>query len=800
MRIRFCCFLAILGAIFALIAAAQTPVLLNQSWSAHWIDVPGASPYDYGVYYFRRAFELPARPEHFVVYVSADNRYQLFVNGNRVSWGPARGDLTHWRYETVDIAPQLRGGKNVLAAVVWNGGPLRAVAQITDRTGFILQAERLQDAVVNTGRAWKSVRDKAYLPQPIPPDQVTGYHALDANEHFDASLYPWGWERPDFDDGAWMPAEELSHGALRDAQDAPNRWMLIPRPIPMEEQVPERLKDVRKAEGVSVSAGFLSGQAPLRIPPHTKASLLLDQAYLTTAYPELTVSEGRGAKVDLRYAEALYVQKGGRGQAPIKANRNDVTGKQFYGPSDTYIADGGFHRIYRPLYWRTYRYIELNIETQDQPLTLDDLKATFTGYPFERRAEFQVSDSPRNEELQRILSTGWRTARLCAHETYMDCPFYEQLQYAGDTRIQAMVSLYMTGDARLMKNAIALLNSSRTAEGATYSRAPSYLQQYIPPFSLWWIGMVHDYWMYVDDPQFVKEMLPGVRAVLEFYRRFQKPEGSLARMPWWNFVDWVKQWPDGVAPANTDGSSSAALDLQLTLAYGWAADLERSIGKKGLADEDSAAADQLKEAVLRMDWDPARALFADQPEHRTYSQQVNTLAVLARVIQGKQAQELMQKVISDSSLAQSTIYFRAYTNGALREAGLGDKYLEMLGPWREMLEEGLTTWAEWNGPDTRSDCHAWGASPNFELIRTIAGIESEAPGFQKVRVAPNPGTLDEVDARMPHPKGEIRVKLKQQGGKLSADVDLPSGITGEFNWKGAKRELSAGSNHLMADR
>ncbi len=66
----------------------------------------------------------------------------------------------------------------------------------------------------------------------------------------------------------------------------------------------------------------------------------------------------------------------------------------------------------------------------------------------------------------------------------MDCPFYEQLQYAGDARIQMMISLYMTGDSRLMRNGIALLNSSRTAEGATYSRAPSYLQQYIPPFSL----------------------------------------------------------------------------------------------------------------------------------------------------------------------------------------------------------------------------------------------------------------------------------------------------------------------------
>jgi hypothetical protein len=786
-----------LYAAFALcaMAAAQTPKPLAPTWAAQWIEVPDASPYNYGVYHFRRAFDLTSKPERFVVYVSGDNRYQLFVNGKRVSWGPARGDLTHWRYETVDIAPELQPGRNVLAAVVWNDGRFRAVAQITNQTGFILQAADPANAVVNTGHDWKCVQDRAYSPQPIPPDQVTGYHALAANEHLDAASYPWGWEQPNFDDSSWAAAHPLSHGAPRDAQDAPNRWMLVPREIPMEEQAPERLKSVREASGVTAPAGFLEGKAPLQVPAHTKASLLLDQSYLTTAYPELTVSGGRGARVDLRYAETLYIQGGPR-EPILKGNRNEVSGKKFLGPLDSYIADGGEHRTYRPLYWRTYRYLQLDIQTGDAPLTLEDIRGTFTGYPFERRGEFQTGDQAENQQLQRILSTGWRTARLCAHETYMDCPFYEQLQYAGDTRIQSLVSLYMTGDARLMKNAIALLNSSRTAEGATYSRAPSYLQQYIPPFSLWWIGMVHDYWMYVDDPQFVKEMLPGVRAVLDFYKRYQKPDGSLAHMPWWNFVDWVKQWPGGVPPANPDGSSAAALDLQLMLAYQWASDLERALGRTSLASEYEQDASSLKQTVLQTDWDAARGLFADEPSHATYSQQVNTLAVLAHVVSGDQARQVMEKIINDQAIAQASIYFRAYMNGALREAGLGDKYLDMLGPWNEMLQQGLTTWAEWSGPDARSDCHAWGASPNYELIRTVAGIESAAAGFHKVRIAPNLGKLDRVEARMPHPRGEIRVKLDAKNGGLSGEIDLPTGTTGEFVWKGAVRNLSPGPNQI----
>jgi alpha-L-rhamnosidase len=767
----------------------------SRLWEAHWISVPGAPPHGYGVYHFRKTFNLSVKPETFLVDVSADNRYQLYVNGKPVSFGPARGDLTHWRYETVDLAPHLEAGKNALAAVVWNDGPHSAVAQVSNETGFVLHAEAPENALVNTNATWKCAPDPAYSPLPLPADQRTGYYALGANEKFDAAQYPWGWEARDFDDSPWPAAHELSPAAPRFARDAPNRWMLVPREIPLEEQTPERLKHVRKATGVVAADAFLQGGSPIMVPANSAATLLVDQSYLTTAFPEISVSGGAGSTVNIRYAETLFDGKDAKDAT--KSNRNDVDGKIFLGPADTYLSDGSPHRVYRPLFWRTYRYIQLEIKTAAQPLTIEDLRGTSTGYPFQRKAEFHLPDSPADAQTQQILTTGFRTARLCAHETYMDCPFYEQLQYAGDARIQMMVSIYMTGDSRLMKNGISLLNSSRTAEGATYSRAPSELQQYIPPFSLWWIGMVHDYRMYVDDPAFVKEMLPGVRSVLAFYARYQKPNGSLARMPWWNFVDWVKEWPTGEPPADPDGSSAAALDLQLILAYQWAADLEKELGSKALSAEYGESAAQLKATVLAADWDPSRRLFADQPSHKTFSQHVNTLAVLAHLTPREQGKAIMQKVFADSSLAQASIYFRAYTNAALREVGLGDKYLDVLGPWHAMLRQGLTTWAEWNGPDTRSDCHAWGASPNFELLRTVAGIESAAAGFERVRISPNLGTLKHVSASMPHPKGEIKIDLRHTSDKvLTADVDLPPGVSGEFVFAGLYRALTPGHNHF----
>jgi len=775
----------LLACICSVALSAPNPDLLSKTWPARWISVAGASPFDYGVYHFRRSFQLESRPASFVVHVTADNRYQLCANGQRAAWGPARGDLYHWRYETVDIARFLRPGRNVLAAVVWNDGEHAAVAQISNRTGFLLQGDGEAEQAVNTGDGWTGIRNAAYQPIPITSSQVNGYVAIPPGERVDARLYPWGWEQPDYDDSAWKRADSGRQGSPRYTVDGPNRWMLVPRSIPMMEETPERIERVRQAEGIAPPEGFPKKTAALRIPARASVRLLLDRDLLTTAFPELAVSGGAGATISLRYAEALWAP-GGKG----KGNRDDIEGKEFYGYQDIFIAGGGEHRLFRPLHWRTYRYIELKIDTEDDPLTIEDIRGVYTGYPFERKARFDA----RSEELQRIFDTGWRTARLCAHETYMDCPYYEQLQYAGDTRIQALVSLYMSGDSRLMRNAIEQLNSSRTAEGATYSRAPSALQQYIPLFSLWWIGMVHDYWRYVDDPAFVREMLPGVRAVLAFFDSYRKPGGSIGPMPWWNFVDWVGRWPGGVPPAAEDGSS-APIDLQLLLAYQWAADLEAALGEPVLAEVCRSRARNLSATVPALYWDAGRGLFADTPAHRDFSQHTNALAVLAGV--AGNAREVFDRMLAVDGLAAATIYFRHYLHSALLAAGSGDRYIDMLGPWRKMLGDGLTTWAEWEGFRVRSDCHAWGASPNYELFRTVLGIDSAAPGFRKVTIRPHLGKLTSVSGAIPHPKGEVAVILELRAGRLHAEVSLPAGIDGEFHWRGERRALGPGRTSLV---
>jgi hypothetical protein len=372
----------------------------------------------------------------------------------------------------------------------------------------------------------------------------------------------------------------------------------------------------------------------------------------------------------------------------------------------------------------------------------------------------------------------------------MDCPYYEQLQYIGDTRVQGLVSLFNSGDARLLKNAIELADYSRQSEGATMSRYPTRLEQFIPDFSLWWIGMVHDYWRYVDDPAFVRRMLPGVRAVLGFFESYQKSDGSLKTLPWWRYFDWVPGWQSGNAPQDADGGA-ALFDMHLILAYRWAADIETG----PLAAVYREREKQLRATVQSLYWDTARKLYADTPSKKQFSQHAQTLAVLADVVTGPPARELMNRMVAEKGLAEPGLFFQFYVHQAFAKVGEGDTYLDRLGPWRTMLAQGLTTFAETvdrPGGSSRSDCHAWSASPNIEIFRTVLGVDSAGPGFARVSVRPHPGKLTRVAGSVPHPKGKIEVSI----AGAEAAVTLPPGVSGEFEWRGQRKELTAGRNAI----
>jgi len=754
-------------------------------WHANWIAVPGDDGRGYGVYYFRKNLDLTSIPSSFRVHVSADNRYKLFVNGTLVSLGPTRNDLYHWNYETVDLSPWLVKGKNIVCAIVWNEADRRPEAQFSFRTDFILQGASAAEEILNTDKSWKGIRDNGY--QPINDFSF----AASAGEWVDRNRSVNNWMAASFDDASWPAAAQLFGGQPKGQGDGFG-YILVPSKLPPREMTLQRIPVCRKAEGITLPAGFPAQKAPLTIPANTTVTLLLDQTYNTNAYVMLNFSKGAGAGISLRYAESLYIEfnkYGGR-----KGNRNEVDGKIFSGREDSIISDGSSSQSYTNLNFRTFRYIQLRVHTKDEPLVIDDLFGTFTGYPFEKPSQFTTDDT----DLSKILDIGWRTARLNAWETYTDCPYYEQLQYIGDTRVQAMITYYNSSDDRLPRNALDLMDQSRLAEGVTLSRYPSRNTQIISTFSLWYIGMLHDYWMYRGDSAFIADKLPGERGILKFFSTYQDAEASLKNTPYWTFVDWAggNGWNFGSPPKSEDGSSSI-LDLQLLWAYQWAGEMEIKLGIKYYADLYRQKAAQLKATIQRKYWSPARGLYADTKEKTSYSQHANSLAILTGMLNPADRLAVGRRMLTDSTLTQCTIYFKYYLHQALTKAGLGDGYLDWLGIWRQNIAAGLTTWTEDSNIDyTRSDCHAWGSSPNIEFFRTVLGIDSDAPGFRKVRIEPHLGKLTRAGGTIPHPNGHLTVAYHLENGKWNITITLPEKTSGKLVWKGKTYQIRSGENRL----
>lgn len=789
---------AVLFALAPLAASAGQPDA--RGWISHAEAGPATKPI---VLHFRRVIELAARPGHYPARVTADNRFILYVNGKRVAAGPSAGDIAHWREETIDLAPYLKRGRNVVAAVVWDGvQPLklppnptpqqidaaRSAALFTGTaplfqqnvaTGFRLIGEGDAAAISTDHPGWRVQRDAGHSFANGWRQVKSWYYAAGNPETIDAA-------RTSFD---WNGVEETGSGW----QDA------VPAPAAAERTlVPDRLPEqsfIATHVGTVVRSDIVGGNAfparPVTIPANSKATLLIQRDAMVAAYPELTVSGGRGATIRLTWAEALYDSKRLKGDRALIADRKPI------GIWDTFIADGA-RRTFAPLWWRVWHYAQIEVETGDQPLTLEGMRAFETGYPFQQAGRFD-SDDP---ELKRIFDIGWRTARLDAHETYMDTAFWEQLQYAGDTRLQMLISYAVSGDARLAEQAIDTFAASDDDGGQMQGAYPTRGNNIIATFPLIWIGMLDDWRMWRDDPTPIVRHLPRMRRVLAWFDKYRQPSGLQGRNPHWNFIDWVGQpaTDRDRFPSYGKTNESCLISAHLLGALEQASRLEASFGDGGQGARYASEADALKTAIRKRCWVPARGLFADNPDGDRFSQHMNALAVLYDVVDQQEARTILGRIVAPGKgidapegVASVSYYFAWYLVQAHIHAGLQDRYPALLQTWRDLLKLNYTSWPEERDTataSTRSDSHAWSAHPTPDLLNIVAGIGPGAPGYAQVKVEPALGSLKRVDATAATPKGPVSVRYRVTGDRLTAEVTRPDDLPGTFVWNGRSYPLT----------
>ncbi len=755
---------------------------LKHAWTSQWITHPTESTLDARKFLFRRVFELNTKPEKFIIHLSADNRYRLYVNGRYILSGPSSSDIDNYRYETIDIAKELVIGKNVIAAEVVNFGEYRKASSMTFQTAFILQGEKDNPVDLNTGKAskWKVANDGGFKSIPFVSDSLRGYYVAGPGEKLISKKHEWGWENLDYDDSEWLdPKLGTVEFAVGRGFLYGSTWYLVPRKIPFLEETQQRFHKIARSEGISANDDFIKGKGSLTIPPNKKVSLLLDQSHHTIGHPELKYSKGKDSQIKITYSEAMYDKDWKKG------NRNDVRGKHILGYYDRIEPDGGMDRSFIPFGQKTYRFVQLDIETKEEALDIDDFYGIYTAYPFKENAKFRTD----NAVLAKIWDASWLTLRNSSVENFID-PYYEQLQYVGDTRIEAIVSISVDGDDRLMRKAIEMFDNSRLPNGLTQSRYPSYIVQVIPTYSLLWVNMLYDYHMYRNDDVFVDKFIPGMRAVLDWWIAKVDENGMPTNMEWWNFTDWAVGYQNGIPPGADDGYS-ASIALQLVNALQNASRVFGDLGYREEADKYIALEKKIRQSVVKNCFVKEKGMFAETPDKEQFSQHTNIMAILTDAIPKEGHKALMHKILDDKNLIQTTIYYKFYLFEALQKAGLGDLYSGLLENWTNQLDQGLTTFAE-TDIEPRSECHAWSASPNYHFLKIIAGIHPLGKNFTRVAIEPNLGDLKTLEAVMPHPKGKITVNLKKRGEKVKGEITLPKGTSGTFRFNDQEMTLTEG--------
>ena len=78
----------------------------------------------------------------------------------------------------------------------------------------------------------------------------------------------------------------------------------------------------------------------------------------------------------------------------------------------------------------------------------------------------------------------------------------------------------------------------------------------------------------------------------------------------------------------------------------------------------------------------------------------------------------------------------------------------------------------------------------------MLGIDSDAPGFKKIKIEPHLGEMQNVSGEMPHPDGMISVSYIYDSGKWNVSISIPVTTTGNFIWKGKSYPLKGGSNNF----
>lgn len=729
---------------------------------------------------FRRGFSLDG-PGELHLAVTADSEYVLYVDGEFVTRGPARAPLEYYLYD--EIAVPLSPGAHCLAILAHHVGEVNACMRLGRPgllvDGYVEGAGGQLD--LSSGPTWRCYRPTAWRRD--LPELMSHFGFW---EDCDLSQLPHGWTLPGFDDAEWATPVTIG------APPCPPWQRLIARdiPVPVYSRLPGSLVGAGDWEetqaqaaipSVQVAARRRTPQAPAGGFPLTLTLASEGGQYLTvdfgrtvSGYVEIEFADApAGVQLDLSYDEMLTPE------AAVNPERS------YAHLTDRYRLAGGSGRL-RPVHPRGFRYVTLDMAGAST-VEIAGVTAVEETYPFTVQASFTTPD----EQLMSFVRRGAETVRICTTDAFTDCPTRERVQWMGDLQLQARVAVYAFGDTQMLRHAL--------FQGAQGALPDGRINGFFPTdrtnlawavSSLMWLHSLVDYWLYAGNED-IHRLLPTAERLLEFLSTQTDGTGLIRGWPAGQFWGW--------APLEEEGCL-----LLTNAAYLWALArmAEQPLFRGVVGDDAAARLDHLRRTAHAEFWDPARQYYRDvpmgDPRSPIYSQQANTLAVLAGICPPDQRQALLRRVIDptrlgpvpvgeatlragprpspDQLVPMGTLWFAQFLCQALFEADLDEEALAQMRYFWGAYDY-LPTF-----PETRiqhgntTHCHGWAGGPAYLLPAYVLGVQPVAPGWSAVRVSPHPGGLTEAHGVFATPQGPLEVAWTRRDEQLSLQIEAPAGL------------------------
>lgn len=688
-----------------------------------WIE-PAQKPDGNGMYIFRKTFDLKG---DFSLRLSASTRYKLYINNQYVCEGPCQGtrfehfyetttfkscDKTEIRVEVMHIVkphftPTFTSEKPMLWAEIFNGDNLVGGTDASWSLSLVDGIEFFEGDLVMFSAGPMEKHTMPYKEIPLP--------VAEGNE-------------------AYADSNSCDHVGLF------NHFRLFPRLIPqMKTHAPEQPKLIKTLEN----------------------ALHFDAGRYTTAKVKVTVKGKKGDTLKLTYGECYL--KSAVGWTFEKGQRDDTSGF-LTGPSD-YIKLNGETQQVEFMWYRAFRFIEVSADD----IGNTDLKIEFMPYfyPFDIKGTFSCSD----EAYNKMWDVSLNTLLCCTQEIVVDCPYFEQQQYNMDSFFEANYILQISDDTRIVKKMISDLSQSQQPNGLLLANYPSRFYQIIPTFSIYWIMLLHMYYTYSGDAEFVKPYMGTVDKILCYFDNHL--EKGLVQSTYWPFLDWAGDWVNGT-PHKGKEEPICVYSMQYSMGLKCASVLAEATQRHGLFEEYEARRKTLNQNIKTTFWNAEKSYYNDTLTNTESSQHTGLWAILTDIDQGDDAKALLNKMLSED-MAKCSFSMGYFLFRALEKTDMYQFAFSQFDGFKTMLDQGCTAWCE-NPDKPRSECHGWSATPLYEFHRNILGVKPKNNGYTEVEIKPNLGHLTFAEGKVPTPHGVIEVSVHKSENGYNITHSAPENI------------------------